>query len=70
VLSLPGSEQHRLRPDRSGFANLYPAGDWTDSGLNAGCIEAATMSGLQAANALVGEDRWDGITGYYPRSEP
>jgi uncharacterized protein with NAD-binding domain and iron-sulfur cluster len=70
VLSLPGSEQHRLRPDRSGFANLYLAGDWTDSGLNAGCIEAATMSGLQAANALVGEDRWDGIKGFYPRSEP
>lgn len=70
VLSLPGSEQHRLRPDGSGFANLYLAGDWTDSGLNAGCIEAATMSGLQAANALVDEDRWEGIKGFYPRSKP
>lgn len=70
VLSLPGSERHRLRPDRSGFANLYLAGDWTDSGLNAGCIEAATMSGLQAANALLGDDRWEGIKGFYPRNEP
>jgi uncharacterized protein with NAD-binding domain and iron-sulfur cluster len=67
VLSLPGSERYRLRPDRSGFENLYLAGDWTDSGLNAGCIEAATMSGLQAANAILGIDRWDDIKGFYPR---
>jgi uncharacterized protein with NAD-binding domain and iron-sulfur cluster len=68
VLSLPGSERYRLRPDGSGFENLYLAGDWTDSGLNAGCIEAATMSGLQAANAVMGVDRWDGIKGFYPRN--
>ncbi|HEU4895295.1 MAG TPA: FAD-dependent oxidoreductase, partial [Acidimicrobiia bacterium] len=69
VLSLPGSERHRLRPDRSGFENLYIAGDWTDSGLNAGCIEAATMSGLQAANAVMGVDRWEGVKGFYPRHQ-
>ncbi len=69
VLSLPGSERHRLRPDRSGFDHLYLAGDWTDSGLNAGCIEAATISGLQAANALLGEDRWQGVKGFYPRND-
>jgi uncharacterized protein with NAD-binding domain and iron-sulfur cluster len=68
VLSLPGSERHRLRPDGSGFDNLYLAGDWTDSGLNAGCVEAATMSGLQAANAVLGLDRWEGIKGFYPRT--
>jgi uncharacterized protein with NAD-binding domain and iron-sulfur cluster len=67
VLSLPGSERHRLRPDGSGFENLFLAGDWTDSGLNAGCIEAATMSGLQAANAVLGQDRWNDIKGFYPR---
>lgn len=67
VLSLPGSERYRLQPDRSGFSNLFLAGDWTDSGLNAGCIEAATMSGLQAANALLGHDRWADIKGFYPR---
>jgi hypothetical protein len=67
VLSLPGSGRHRLRPDRSGFDNLYLAGDWADSGLNAGCVEAATMSGLQAANAVLGRDRWDDIKGFYPR---
>jgi hypothetical protein len=67
VLSLPGSERYRLRPDESGFENLYLAGDWTDSGLNAGCVEAATISGLQAANAILGVDRWDDIKGFYPR---
>jgi uncharacterized protein with NAD-binding domain and iron-sulfur cluster len=67
VLSLPGSERHRLRPDGSGFENLYLAGDWTDSGLNAGCLEAATMSGLQAANAVMGVDLWRDIKGFYAR---
>jgi uncharacterized protein with NAD-binding domain and iron-sulfur cluster len=67
VLSLPGSERHRLRPDGSGFDNLYLAGDWTDSGLNAGCVEAAAISGLQAANGIAGAERWDAILGFYPK---
>ncbi len=54
VLSLPGTARFRLRADRSGFANLLLAGDWTDTGLNLGCIEAATISGLQAARAICG----------------
>lgn len=70
VLSLPGSERYRLRPDGSGFENLFLAGDWTDSGLNAGCLEAATMSGLQAANAVLGVHRWADIKGFYPRDDP
>jgi uncharacterized protein with NAD-binding domain and iron-sulfur cluster len=54
VLSVPGSSQHRLRPDRSGFANLYLAGDWTECTLNAGCVEAAVISGMIAARAITG----------------
>ena len=50
--SVPGSDKYRLRSDESGYDNLVLAGDWTDCGINAGCIEAAVMSGLQAANAL------------------
>lgn len=69
VLSLPGSDSFRLRPDSSGFDNLYLAGDWTDSGLNAGCVEAATISGLQAANAILGVERWNDIKGFYPRRD-
>ncbi|CAN5607748.1 hypothetical protein BH09ACT7_BH09ACT7_56900 [soil metagenome] len=65
VQSVPGSDKHRLRSDESGFDNLVLAGDWTDSGLNAGCIEAAVMSGLQAANALLGRSRFYRIRGFY-----
>lgn len=54
VLSLPGSVQYRLPPDDSGFENLYLAGDWTRCGINAGCVEAATISGLVAARGLTG----------------
>ena len=41
-------------PDESGFADLYLAGDWTRNGLNVGCVEAATVSGMQAARAVTG----------------
>jgi uncharacterized protein with NAD-binding domain and iron-sulfur cluster len=54
VQSPAGSTRHRLRPDESGFRNLLLAGDWTRTAFNAGCIEAATMSGLAAARALTG----------------
>jgi uncharacterized protein with NAD-binding domain and iron-sulfur cluster len=65
VQSVPGSDKYRLRPDESGYDNLFLAGDWTDSGINAGCIEAAVMSGLQAANALLGRGRYHRIRGFY-----
>ena len=56
VLSVPNSVQYRLPPDGSGFENLFLAGDWTRCGINAGCVEAATISGLGAARALTGAD--------------
>lgn len=65
VQSVPGSDKYRLRSDESGYDNLVLAGDWTDSGMNAGCIEAAVMSGLQAANALLGRGRFYRIRGFY-----
>ena len=63
VQSLPGSQRHRLRVDESGYDHLVLAGDWTNCGLNAGCIEAATMSGLEAANTILGHRLMSGITG-------
>ena len=65
VQSVPGSDRFRLRPDESGYDNLVLAGDWTDCGMNAGCIEAAVMSGLEAANALLGRGRFHRIRGYW-----
>jgi uncharacterized protein with NAD-binding domain and iron-sulfur cluster len=66
VQSLPDSGQHRLPANGSGYANLSLAGDWIDTGLNAGCIEAATLGGLQAANAALGRPLHDRTTGFRP----
>jgi uncharacterized protein with NAD-binding domain and iron-sulfur cluster len=63
VQSLPGTEQYRLRPDESGYDNLVLAGDWTWTPLNSGCVEAATMSGLLAARAIMGSGP-EGIVGH------
>ena len=52
VLSVKGSTKYRLKSDESGFDNLYLAGDWTLNGLNIGCLEAAVMSGMQAARGI------------------
>ena len=52
VLSVPGSSAYRFQPDETGFGNLYAVGDWTECGLNAGCVEAAVISGMLAANAI------------------
>jgi len=52
VLTVPGSTKFRPAADGSGYENLKLAGDWTRNGLNAGCVEATVMSGLQAARAL------------------
>ena len=63
VQSPPGSVVHRLRADESGYENLFLAGDWINCGLNAGCIEAAVMGGLEAANAVRGRPLLEGVTG-------
>lgn len=63
VQSLPGTGTARLRADESGCAHLVLAGDWINSGLNAGCIEAAVISGHEAANAVLGRPLTEGVSG-------
>jgi uncharacterized protein with NAD-binding domain and iron-sulfur cluster len=63
VQSPPGSVAQRLAADESGYRNLFLAGDWINCGLNAGCIEAAVMAGLEAANAVRGRPLVEGVTG-------
>lgn len=63
VLSLPGTAEKRLWPGGSGFDNLVLAGDWTQNGINCGCIEATVMSGLLASNAVAGYPSPDTIVG-------
>ena len=54
VMSVVGSTKYRLRSEASGFSNLCLAGDWLKTGLNAGCVEAAVMGGMQASRAICG----------------
>jgi hypothetical protein len=55
VLSVPGSSAHRIAPDDTDFANLYAVGDWTACTIDAGCVEAAVISGMVAANGIFRE---------------
>ena len=43
---------YRISPLDNSYDNLTIAGDWTACGFNAGCVEAAVMSGLLAAHAI------------------
>ncbi|WAJ72220.1 NAD(P)-binding protein [Catenovulum adriaticum] len=54
VLSVKNSTQYRLATDGTIFDNLYLTGDWIKTGLNAGCVEAATMAGMQTSRAICG----------------
>jgi len=57
ITSFPGTITARIPPDcrqRVGVSNLLQAGDWTDNGFNAGCLEAAVTSGRMAARAVIG----------------
>jgi uncharacterized protein with NAD-binding domain and iron-sulfur cluster len=64
-LSLPGTIRDRLSPLDPSVLNMTVAGDWTACGLDAGCVEAAVMSGMLAAHALTGkEPALDAIVGY------
>jgi predicted NAD/FAD-dependent oxidoreductase len=52
VLSLPGTQKYRISPLDDTYDNLAIAGDWTMCGLDAGCVEAAVISGMLAAHAI------------------
>lgn len=54
VLSCKGTTQFRLHSGDTGYDNLVFAGDWTRTGLNYGCVEAAVMSGMEASRAICG----------------
>ena len=56
--------------DQSGVDNLVLAGDWTRCGLDAGCIEAAVMSGIEAANVVAGRRLTAGLAGRWHGLEP
>lgn len=64
VLSLPGSQKYRISPLDNTYNNLSIAGDWTACGLDAGCVEAAVISGRLAAYAISGLPSLESIIAY------
>ncbi|MEZ5931660.1 MAG: NAD(P)-binding protein [Alphaproteobacteria bacterium] len=64
ILSLPGTLKYRISPLDMQYDNLTIAGDWTDCGHQAGCVEAAVMSGRLAAHALSKQPALEDIIGY------
>jgi uncharacterized protein with NAD-binding domain and iron-sulfur cluster len=56
VLSVTGSSAYRMTAGGSGFKNLFLAGDWVETVLNAGCMEATVSAGLEAARAIAASD--------------
>jgi uncharacterized protein with NAD-binding domain and iron-sulfur cluster len=52
VLTPAGSVKHRLMTHETRFTNLLIVGDWIKNGLDAGCVEAAAISGRQAARRI------------------
>ena len=64
VLTVPGSNKYRISPLDMRYTNMTIAGDWTDAGFNAGCTEAAVMSGMLAAHAISGLPKLEAIVAY------
>ena len=64
TLAAPGTSRYRISPLDRTFDNLTIAGDWTECGLNTGCIEAAIISGRLAAHAISLSPPLRSITGY------
>ena len=58
VRSPSGSIDKRIRPDASGFANLYLAGDWTRNNFDCGAVETAVLSAKLCSRAICGEPAW------------
>ena len=66
VITPPDSPRYRLAADESGFENLFLAGDWVTTTINAGCLEAAALGGRDAGQALEAYAR-RGAAGTRPR---
>ncbi len=69
VLSLKNTSQYRLNTHDTCFENLYITGDWINTGVNAGCVEAAVMAGMETSRAICGyPEHINGEKGFLPYS--
>jgi hypothetical protein len=57
TMSVVNSTVTRIDTKLPDFSNIYFTGDWIKTGINAGCVEAATMAGLQTSRAICGYPR-------------
>ncbi len=64
VLSQPGRIDLRLGQSESWCKDLFVCGDWTRTDINAGCVEAATQSGMLCARVLSQHPRYVWHTGF------
>lgn len=70
VMSVVNSSQYRLPTDGTVFDNFYITGDWIKTGVNAGCVEAATMAGMATSRAICGyPETISGEFGFEPDEE-
>jgi hypothetical protein len=46
--------QYRLATNGTLYSNLFITGDWIITGVNAGCVEAATMAGMETSRIVCG----------------
>ncbi len=56
TLSLPGTNQFRMKAGETGYENLVVTGDWTDNNLYLAFMEASFQAGILSARAVAGED--------------
>ena len=67
VMSVKNSSQYRLSTNGTQFSNLFLTGDWIKTGINAGCVEAATMAGMETSRAICGyPEKINGEHGFEP----
>jgi uncharacterized protein with NAD-binding domain and iron-sulfur cluster len=55
VLSAACTIKYRLDPGEAEISNLFFAGDWVKTPMNAGSVEGAVMGGQEAARAISGD---------------
>jgi len=66
VTVLPGASRYRLHAWASGYSNLSLCGDWINTGLNVGSVEASVMGGRLASHAISASPPLDLIYGFDP----
>jgi uncharacterized protein with NAD-binding domain and iron-sulfur cluster len=64
VLTPHGTVADRLPQGGWGVTTMVCTGDWTKTGIDGGCVEAAAISGVRAASHLIGDDREISGEGY------